>query len=54
METPCWCPFEGDKYGRQKPRETSGFEFSYLCVNSSFEDLMKIKLIFDLRKGMFR
>ena len=54
METPCWCPFEGHKYGRRKPRETSGFEFSYLCVNSSLEDLMKIKLIFDLRKGMCR
>ena len=35
METPCWCPFEGHKYGRQKPTETSVFEFFYLCVNSS-------------------
>ena len=29
METPCWCPFEGHKYGRRKPTETSVFEFSY-------------------------
>ena len=20
METPCWCPFEGHKYGRRKPK----------------------------------
>ena len=25
METPCWCPFEGQKYGHRKPTETSGF-----------------------------
>ena len=24
---PCWCSFEGHKYGRQKPTETSAFEF---------------------------
>ena len=35
METPCWCPFEGHKYGRLKPTETYFFEFFYLCVNSS-------------------
>ena len=29
METPCWCPFQGHKYGRRKPTETSVFEFSY-------------------------
>ena len=54
METPCLCPFEGHKYGRRKPTETSVFEFSYLCVNSSLEELIKIKAIFILRQGMFR
>ena len=29
METPCLCPFQGHKYGRRKPTETSVFEFSY-------------------------
>ena len=43
METPCLCPFQGHKYGRRKPTETSVFEFSYLCVNSSLEELIKIK-----------
>ena len=32
--------------------ETSVFEFSYLCVNSSLEDPIKIKVIF--RQEMFR
>ena len=54
METPCWCPFEGHKCGRRKPTETSVFEFSYLCVDSSLEELIKIKVIFVLRQGMFR
>ena len=44
METPCLCPFQGHKYGRRKPIETSVFEFSYLCVNSSLEELIKIKV----------
>ena len=52
METPCLCPFQGHKYGRRKPTETSVFEFSYLCVNSSLEELIKIKAIFILRQGM--
>ena len=30
------------------------FEFSYLCVNSSLEELIKIKVIFIPRQGMFR
>ena len=47
METLC-------KYGRRKPTETSAFEFSYFCVNSSLEELIKIKAIFILRQGMFR
>ena len=47
METLC-------KYGRRKPTETSAFEFSYLCVNSSLEELIMIKAIFILRQGMFR
>ena len=29
METTCLCPFEGHKYGRRKPAETSAFEFSF-------------------------
>ena len=47
-------PLRGTKYGRRKPTETSVFEFSYLCVNSSLEELIKIKVIFILRQGMFR
>ena len=54
METPCLCPFRGHKYGRRKPTETSVFKFSHLCVNSSLEELIKIKLIFILRQGIFR
>ena len=54
METPCLCPFQGHKYGRRKPTETSVFEFSYLCENSSLGELIKIKVIFILRQGMFR
>ena len=46
-------PFQGHKYGRRKTTETSVFEFSYLCVNSSLEELIKIKVIFILRQGMF-
>ena len=42
IETPFWCPFEGHKYGRRKPTETSVFEFSYLCVNLCLEEFMKI------------
>ena len=52
METLCLCPFQGHKYGRRKP--TSVFEFSYLYVNSSLKELIKIKAIFILRQGMFR
>ena len=54
METPCLSPFQGHKYGRRKPTETSVFEVSYLLVNSSLEELIKIKVIFILRQGMFR
>ena len=54
METPCLCSFQGHKYGRQKPTETSVLEFSYLCLNSSLEELITIKAIFILRQGMFR
>ena len=43
METPYLCPFQGYRYGRRKPIETFVFEFSYLCVNSSPEELIKIK-----------
>ena len=55
IETPFWCPFEGHKYyGQRKPTETSAFEFSYLCVNFSLQELIKSKVIFILRQGMFR
>ena len=54
METSCLCPFQEHKYGRQKTTETSVFEFSYLCVNSSLEGLIKVKVIFSLRQRMFR
>ena len=53
METPSG-PFQGHKYGRRKPTETSVFEFFYLFVNYSLEELIKIKAIFILRQGMFR
>ena len=53
-ETPCLCPFQGHTYGRRNRTETSVFEFSYLYVNSSLEELIKIKAIFILRQGMFR
>ena len=36
---------QGHKYGLRKPIETSVFEFSYKCVNSSLEKLIKIKVI---------
>ena len=39
------CPFEGHKYGGQKPTETSVFEFSYKSMNSSLEELTKVKVI---------
>ena len=42
------------EYGRRKLTQTSVFEFSYLCVDSSLEELVKIKVIFILRQGMFR
>ena len=41
METQCWCPFEGHKYGRRKPTETSVFVLSYKWLNSSLEKLIK-------------
>ena len=53
LETPYWCPFEGRKYGRLKPTETSVFEFSYKYLKSTLDELIKIYyLIFTLRKGM--
>ena len=44
----------GAQNGRRKPTETSVFELSYLCVNSLLEELIKIKVIFILRQGMYR
>ena len=49
IETPRLCQFQGHKYGLRKTTETFVFEFSYLCVNSSLEELIKIKAIFILR-----
>ena len=40
--------------GRRKPTETSVIQCFYLCVNSSLQELIKIKAIFILRQGMFR
>ena len=54
MEAPCWCLFEGHKYSHCKPTETSVFEFSYKCANPSLDQLMKIKVMFVQRQGMFR
>ena len=54
MKTPSWCPFKCHKFGRQKQTETSVMEFCYLCVNSSLEELIRIKVVFILRQGMFR
>ena len=45
--------FRGRKYGRLKPTETSVFEFSYKCLKSTLDELIKIYyLMFILRKGM--
>ena len=54
METSCCYPFQEHQFGRRIPTETSVFEFSYKCVNSSLEELIKITVIFILRQGMFR
>ena len=51
-ETPCWCPFEGHKYGGRKATETSAFEFSYKRVNSSLEELITVKVVFVLGQGI--
>ena len=42
------------KREKSKQQKTSVFEFSYLCMKSSLEELIKIKEIFILRQGMFR
>ena len=34
--------------------KTSVFEFSYKCVNLSLKEPTNIKVVFILRKGMFR
>ena len=53
METPCWFPFEGHKYGR-KQKDSSVFEFFYKSVYSSLEELIKMKVIFILKQEMLR
>ena len=42
-ETPCWCPFEGHKYGGRKATETSAFEFSYKAWIHRFRNLWRLK-----------
>ena len=54
METPCWCPFEGHKYGRRKQKDSPVFEFFYKSVNSSLKELIKIKVVFILKQEMLR
>ena len=55
METPYWCPFEGHKCGRRRPKETSVFEFSVvICMNSSLEKCITIKVISILTQRMFK
>ena len=54
METLCWCLFEGHKYGRRKPTETAVLECFCKCVNSSLDELIKVKVTFILRQGMLR
>ena len=54
MEAPCWCLFEGHKYSHCKPTVKSVFGFSYKCVNPSLDQLMKIKVMFVQRQGIFR
>ena len=51
---PCWCPFEGHKYGRRKPTETYVFLVFLLMHEFTAEELIKGKVICILRQGMFR
>ena len=44
----------GHKCGCWKPTETSVFEFSYLCVNSSLEELIKFQVIFILSRAVIK
>ena len=39
---------------QQENNRTSVFEFSYLCVNSSLEEVIIVKVIYIPRQGMFR
>ena len=43
MEMTCLCPSQGYKYGSRKPTERSVFEYSYLCVNCSLEEIIRLK-----------
>ena len=57
MEIPCWCPFEGHKYGRLKQKGSSVFDFFFFfnkSVNTSLEQLIQIKVIFILKQEMLR
>ena len=54
MKTPCFVPFRGTNMAAGNQQNHVFFEFSYLCVNCSLEELINIKAIFILRQGMFR
>ena len=54
VKTPCWCLFEGIKYGGRKPTETSLFQFLYTSKNSSLEELIKKKVKIQYRKFRIR
>ena len=46
--------FQGQKHGGRNPTETSVFEFCHKRVNSSLEELIKMKVVFNLRQELFR
>ena len=46
--------FQGHKHGGRNPTETSVFEFCHKRVNSSLEELIKMKVVFNLRQELFR
>ena len=46
--------FQGHKHGGRNPTETSVFEFCHKRVNSSLDELIKMKVVFILRQELFR
>ena len=53
MKTPCFVSFRGTNMAAGNQQNHVFFKFSYLCVNCSLQELIKIKAIFILRQGMF-